>query len=209
MSRLAKLMIAGTALGLAMTPAGAHTQAQPAIQPPTIYLSLMGEPFRGPEGGPTALSEWFAGADGDHDGAITLAEMQRDAARFFATLDLNKDGAIDFDELGHYETVVAPARLRFEGGLRPIVSTDRDDNRGVYQPRNDKHGWGGRGSRGDLQYLEVPEPVLMADEDFNRHVTPEEFAKAAAQRFEDADKNRDGRLELTELMPPDPRAKGK
>lgn len=204
MPRHAMILIAVCALGLAATSAIARKEAQPVIQPPTVYLSLMGEPFRGPEGGPTALSEWFAGADRDHDGAVTLAEVQQDGARFFATLDLNKDGVIDFDEMGHYENVIAPAQLRFEGGLRPIVSSDRDDNRGVYQPRNRKHRAGsGRGA--DLQYLEVPEPVLMADEDFNRRVTPEEFAKAAAERFADADKNRDGRLEMIELMPPAPK----
>ena len=206
MRRAALLLIAGSILGLAGEPAEARPQAQPLIQPATVYLSMMGEPFRGPEGGPTALSEWFAVADRDHDGAVSLPEMQKDAARFFATLDLNKDGVIDFDEMGHYETVIAPARLRFEGGLRPIVSADKDDNRGLYQPRGRGPG-AGRGRAGDLAYLEVPEPVLMADEDFNRRVTPEEFAKAAEERFAAADKNRDGRIEPAELLPPTGKAR--
>jgi len=54
----------------------------------------------------------------------------------------------------------------------------------------------------DLQYLEVPQPVMMADSDVNQRVTADEFAKMASKRFVLNDKNGDGRLEASELTPP-------
>ena len=204
MFRSASFIVAGLAIGIAMAPREAYSQSRqagPAVQPSSVYLSLMGEPFHRQQGGSAPLSDWFTGADGNHDGAISKPEMLEDAARFFGALDLNKDGVIDFEEMGHYETVIAPARVRYEGGLRPVVSKDRGEG-----PRADRSGsegrrWGFemRGRRGDLAYLEVPEPVLMADEDFNRRVTPQEFAKAAEERFVDADRNKDGVLQEYEL----------
>ena len=54
-------------------------------------------------------------------GSCTLEEMQKDAERFFATLDLNHDGEIDPDEITHYENVVAP-EVRSGRALRPGVA---------------------------------------------------------------------------------------
>jgi hypothetical protein len=69
-----------------------------------LFISPSGEPFRGGDG----LAAWFAGADTDHDGAITLAEFQADALRFFRVLDANGDGQIDGFEIQAYERDVAP-----------------------------------------------------------------------------------------------------
>jgi Ca2+-binding EF-hand superfamily protein len=73
-----------------------------------VFLSPMGEPFRSEDPAADNVATWFAGADADHDGALTVAEMQADAARFFATLDTNGDGEIDPTELTRYETEIAP-----------------------------------------------------------------------------------------------------
>src|SRR3954468_19652800 len=59
-----------------------------------LFLSPMGEPFRSADPAADNVGAWFAQADADHDGALTLAEMQADAARFYATLDVNHDGEI-------------------------------------------------------------------------------------------------------------------
>ena len=87
----------------------------------------MGEPFRGEVGGPTPLADWFAVADRNHDGRVSLDEMLKDAARFFKTLDTDGNGVISPIEMAHYETAIAPARLRFDGGLKPFRSADKSD----------------------------------------------------------------------------------
>ena len=168
----------------------------------------MGEPFRGEVGGPSPLADWFAVADRNHDGRVSLDEMLEDAARFFKTLDTDGNGVISPIEMAHYETAIAPARLRFDGGLKPFRSADKSDNAG-YSPSDDRSSernlqrtfGSGRNIR-DLQFLEVPQPVMMADSDFDQRVSADEFAKTAAKRFKSNDKNADGFLEPGELTTP-------
>lgn len=74
----------------------------------SVFLSPMGEPFRSEDPAADNVGTWFAQADANHDGAITLDEMQADAMRFFAALDTNHDGEIDPTELTRYETEIAP-----------------------------------------------------------------------------------------------------
>lgn len=192
------------------TMADAHqapSQRDPPAPRAPIYLSLMGEPFRGQVGGPTPLADWFAVADRNHDGAVSLDEMLEDAARFFRTLDTDGNGVITPIEMAHYETDIAPARVRFDGGLKPFRSADKSDNiastaaddASPYADRRRAFG-AGKNFR-DLQFLEVPQPVMMADADFDQRVTADEFAKTAAKRFKANDKNGDGRLEPSELTP--------
>src|SRR3954454_16489821 len=77
------------------------------------FISPMGEPFVGVQG-TEALGFWFAQADSNRDGSLTLTEMQADAERFFGLLDTNHDGEIDPDETTNYEQVIAPMdRARF------------------------------------------------------------------------------------------------
>jgi hypothetical protein len=53
----------------------------------------------------------------------------------------------------------------------------------------------------DLEFLEVPQPVMMADADFDQRVSADEFSKTASKRFSRNDKNKDGLLQLSELTP--------
>jgi hypothetical protein len=64
-----------------------------------LFISPSGEPFRGGDG----LADWFAQADTDHDGSLTLQEFQADALRVFKLYDLNGDGVIDGFEIQAYE----------------------------------------------------------------------------------------------------------
>jgi Ca2+-binding EF-hand superfamily protein len=194
-----------------VSPAGAEPSSQPSPQRIPVYLSLMGEPFRGTVGGPRPLADWFAVADRDHDGAVSLSEMLEDASRFFKILDVDGDGVINTIEMSRYEREIAPAQVRFDGGLRPFRSSDRSDSvgRGAQQDPDREGrrsfssiGGGSRRMLRDLQYLEVPQPVMMADSDVNQRVTADEFARMAAKRFTLNDKNGDGRLEVSELTPP-------
>jgi Ca2+-binding EF-hand superfamily protein len=143
-----------------------------------LFISPMGEPFRGSAQGQDGLPAWFQQADRDHDGRLTLAELQEDGQRFFLTLDVNHDGEIDPQEIERYENVVAPEiRVAGFGGMG-----------------DDESSGGGR-----LGLLTLPEPVSSADSNFNRGISVPEFDSAARSRFLLLDTNRDGILTLPEL----------
>lgn len=144
-----------------------------------VFISPMGEPFHGAGDGLTA---WFNGADRNHDGSITLDEFKQDAERFFLTLDLNKDGQIDPDEIDRYETVVAP---EIRSGGAAFDDSDINDE-----------ATGGAA----LGLLTIPEPVMAADSNLDRGVSAQEFENAAEKRFALLDRDGDGRLTLSELQ---------
>jgi Ca2+-binding EF-hand superfamily protein len=168
--------------------AAAAAQTATAAPPPVtrhwgkIFISPMGEPFRATATSQDPLAAWFAQADTDHDGYLSPDEMQHDAERFFATLDINHDGEIDPDELTRYEEHVAPE----------ITGSQTA-------------GWGENAAQenfpGASRYglLDLPEPVISADTNFNRGVSMDEFRKAAVERFTALDVNHAGRLSLAGL----------
>ncbi|HEX4738591.1 MAG TPA: EF-hand domain-containing protein [Allosphingosinicella sp.] len=193
-----------------------------------VFLSPMGEPFRSEDQNADMVGAWFAQADRNHDGAITLDEMQADAARFFDTLDTNHDGEIDPAETTRYETEVAPeVQLGAQMGERRGGGA-RGGGGGWGGGRRGGGGGGGRGGggrrgggersgegggqsgqtgqfqeglegAGRFSFLNIPEPVISADADFNRGVSRAEFAAAAGKRFLMLDANHDGRLTRDEL----------
>ena len=198
----------------AATAAAEPAPPPPDGPPPPLFISPMGEPFFADGGDP--LDRWFSEADRDGDHALSLAELQSDAARFFATLDLNRDGEIDPPEMERYETVLAPA-LRVGPGpaARPMSGPPHDSARpgGRNGPSHgrrpggprDRVGIGLQGPMfgpGLMGVLGLRQPVAAADADFNRGVSAVEFAKAAGQRFLLLDGNRDGMLSRDELQPP-------
>lgn len=163
-------------------PDGAPGLAGPPRGP--LFISPMGEPFRGTRDGPAPQDVWFDGADANHDSALSEEEMIADAARFFAALDQRKDGEIDPDDIERYETELAP-EIRTSGfGGGP---------RGAGREVRMKQGAARFG------YLDYPEPVTVADRNLNRGVDSAEFAKAASTRFAMLDANHDGKIEKSEL----------
>ena len=218
MTLLPLLILAASSAGqapAAPTPAPGPTP-RPAL--PTrrgggrLFISPMGEPFR-PEGrDESGLAEWFHQADRNHDGQLTLDEMQADAERFFALLDVNHDGEIDPDEIERYETVVAP-----EISSEPHFSVAQTDG-GAPQGgrRGGGHRRGGGSGGGGVRFhprdmdphqgaarfglLDLPEPVTAADTNFNRGVSLEEFKQAAGQRFLALDLDHHGYLTLDGLQ---------
>ena len=196
------------------------------------FISPMGEPFRAHTATDDTLADWFYGADVDRDGALTAAEMEADAERFFAKLDTNHDGQIDPEELAQYEYEVAPEiqvmsrTRRAPGQPAPVAeksdpddldafrddSQDRAKRRAFREEEYANLGFGG-GLEGAARYslLNIPEPVAAADTDLNRLITPQEFKQAALARFQLLDKAHAGRLGLAQLeaMPhvPDPNAR--
>jgi EF hand len=142
----------------------------------------MGEPFRPSGHDDDTLVDWFRQADRNHDGQLTIEEAQQDAERFFATLDVNHDGEIDPDEINRYEEVVAP-EVRTGAGFE-VAARGNNDHQG--------------GARFGL--LDLPEPVVSADTNFNRGVSLAEFRTAAERRFLALDVDHKGLLTLSGLI---------
>jgi len=190
-------------------PSAAPAPVQPAAPQYTsrrggrLFISPMGEPFRPSGRDDDTLADWFRQADRNHDGQLTLEEMQADADRFFALLDINHDGEIDPDEITRYENVVAPeiaSGPHFD--MTAFGSAGAQEGQGG---RGGHHRGGGffRGGDNDQHQgagryglLDLPEPVVSADADFNRGVSAAEFRAAAGQRFLALDVDHKGYLTL-------------
>lgn len=193
----------------------AAASSQPAALAPTPpaptrrwgrqFISPMGEPFRDDARG-DALAVWFDQADRNHDGYLTVEEMQADADRFFATLDTNHDGEIDPDEMTRYETVIAPQV--YGGPPVELAGQPSDVEDPAGRPRGHNRRRESPMHEGASQFglLDLPEPVAAADADFNRGVSQAEFRQAALQRFAALDLDHKGRLTLAglELIRPAP-----
>lgn len=195
---------------------------------PQLFISPAGEPFRAEPGAPYPVAAWFAGADTDHDGALTRDEFVADALRFFDTLDGDHNGVLDGFEVSAYETKVAPEILQgFQGdgggrgqggppgggrggrggppgGGPPsgIGFAGQDDG----PPGGGRRGGRGAGPMGGMlqgatpySLLAEPQPVMASDGDFDRRITRAEATKAAKSRFALLDTDGDGRLHLADL----------
>jgi Ca2+-binding EF-hand superfamily protein len=177
------------------------------------FISPMGEPFRARSTAEDTLAKWFAQADRNHDGVLTVDEMQADANRFFATLDSDHDGEIGPEELVHYEWEIAPeiqvnSRTRRQPGEPSADSRqkerwrpgDSDEDRALEdRGRRDRKGGGLQGAA-RYGLLNMPEPVAAADADFNRGISRDEFRQAAIARFQLLDTGHQGRLGLAQLQ---------
>jgi len=170
----------------------AEADGEPVRAHGHVFISPSGEPFRGGDG----LAAWFAGADADHDGALTPAEFQADAARAFRLYDTNGDGVVDGFEIQAYERERAPeiAEISFGG----------DEGRRRGRRRGEA---GGAGREGAARYslLNEPEPLLAADLDVDGKVTLAEWTRATARRFQALDTANAGRLTLENLRPAPPK----
>lgn len=178
------LLIAGAAA--LQTPAAATTPPAPAFG--KVFLSPMGEPYYGRTPNEDGLIPWFQQADRNRDGVLTSDEMVADAQRFFEVLDSNHDGEIDPDEIARYEEQTPQVRAQ-------SIITTTDLPGGGEDVKVDNESRAGR-----FGLLTIPQPVTSADTNFDRGVSPAEFAKAAADRFRRLDVNRTGRLTLPELQ---------
>lgn len=205
------MLIAALLLSVQTAPAS-PPPPPPAInrRPGRLFISPMGEPFRPSDRSGDGLADWFHQADSNQDGRVTLEEMQADADRFFAALDINHDGEIDPDEIQRYEDHVLPESqsgasfaATSEGGGSP--GERGGGRRGGHGHRgasggsfirwdNDQHQGAGR-----FGLLDLPEPVMAADTNFNRGVSQAEFRAAASERFVALDLDHHGYLSLATL----------
>lgn len=204
-------MIAAAPPPIATPPtAGAAPATGVAAEHGGTFISPMGEPFRADASGISPEQQWFRRADKNGDGRLTLLEMRADAFRFFKTLDLNHDGEIDPEELGHYEQVVAPEInvMDTHSGAEDLpdnIITSDDGQRDAFgdlpqvtiahkkqRPRMVR-------GAANFSYFDLPEPVAAADSDFNRGVSAQEFDAAAQKRFLLLDRVHDGYLSYAKL----------
>jgi hypothetical protein len=135
--------MAAAVLVIASGGEAARAQTPANTQPPGghhLFISPSGEPFRGEDG----LGDWLAGADTDHDGAVTYEEFHADAMRFFKVLDTNHDGVIDGFETGAYEHDMVPEidNIPYDAP-QPRGSGSSTGGGG-----GGRHGGGGRGGGG-------------------------------------------------------------
>lgn len=180
-----------------------------------LFIAPDGKPFRGPPGQPYPVAAWFAQADADHDGKLTLAEFRADAERFFRELDTNHDGVIDGFEAQAYEQTVAPEILpRVEGlvaGEGMDLSLGHNGNRRTdagpdigssrtARPRGPAVAGDQRPQgAGVFGLLNEPQPVAACDADFDGKITLAEFLAAADRRFAALDTANRGYLTLADL----------
>ena len=193
-----------------------------------LFISPMGEPFRSEKGGTDPVDLWFQQADTNHDGALSRDEFQKDAARWFAALDRGHDGEIDPDDIEYYETVLAP-EIRVgggggggggRGGMRGGGGRGGGGHRGGGGMGGGGGHHGGGGSGGDeageqsggqtrvtegkqgaarYGFFDYPEPITVADTNFNRGIDPMEFRKAADDRFDMLVRGHDGLIHRADL----------
>lgn len=186
---------------------------------PRLFVSPAGEPFRGGEGAEGPMAAWFAGADADHDGTLTFAEFQADFRRYFAVLDTDHDREIAPAEVTRYETEILPEMASGRGGgfgggqphpgmggMGPPPGGRGRGPGGMGGMRRGGGGFRGGAMGGGMAMgaarfglLPIPHPIMAADEDLNRGVSPTEFDRAAITRFNQLDEAHDGRLTLAQL----------
>jgi hypothetical protein len=180
---------------------------------PTLFISPAGKPFHAEAGQPYPVRAWFAEADRDHDGKITREEFRADFEAFFRILDTNGDGTIDGLETAAYEETVAPEILprlaqmqardvqpdEPEGQLRqPGSGRHRSQPRQLAAPP-ERRGQVNFDGAPEFSLMNVSEPVISADQNFDGKVSLEEFLAAADRRFAALDADKLGYLTLEGL----------
>jgi hypothetical protein len=174
--------------------ARAQEEDRPIRPTEQLFISPAGEPFRAPLNEPYPVERWFAHADANHDGAIDHAEFTADQIAFFERLDANHDGLIDGFESQTYEKTIVPE-----------IAADTGQRLGPPKGRG-FFGFGAKRPSGPVlmgasayNLLNEPLPDRTGDINFDYKLTRDEALAVAARRFDMLDKNKDGRLTLSEL----------
>jgi len=204
MNRLAVISLMALALAQAAPVAARKKGPRCAPNAQQLFIAPMGEPFRAPPGAPYPVAAWFAKADANHDGKLTMSEFVDDADEYFKTLDLNHDGEIDPAELSAYETKVPEvAMYRMGGGPGggrwKQEQSQTSDSGSESAPEPAYPVFEGPMGAGSWAFLNIPQPVASADADFNRGVSAREFHAAAIKRFGLIDTAHVGMLTLAAL----------
>jgi hypothetical protein len=190
----------------------------PILPAQQIFFSPFGEPFRAPPEAAYPVTQWFAKADANGDGAIDAQEFAADGRAFFVLLDGNKDARLDAHEINLYESEIAPEILGRAGKAREMLQggekqddADKKEGEGVGrgERRKGMEGGGGGMRRGPpmqrdegataFSLLRIPQHLRAADSNLDFSVSAQEWESATTTRFQALDKNGDGRLKADEL----------
>jgi hypothetical protein len=172
-----------------------------------VFFSPAGQAFRAAPGQPYPSAAWFAQADKDRDGRVTLAEFRADAEAFFHSLDTDRDGMIDGFEMAAYEAATPEMNPEIRS-LRPGEGMDpslgRPGGRGgqidEQRPSRRNRGAGGlRQGVPQFSWFNDPQPVAAADTEFDSRITLQEARAVAERRFAMLDPMGRGYLVLSEL----------
>jgi hypothetical protein len=206
----------------AQAPAPSTTHAPNGDRYTQLFISPMGEPFRGTANDDYPSDAWFKGADKDGDGVMTRAEFRDDALRFFQALDADGDGVLDGEEIKHYEDRVAPeitadilltdaareararpdeAMERGPQGEAPTVRADdsRIDKNLAASQSAQRDLMNSRRGAGKFGILDDPDPVHGCDTNIDFRVSLKEWMAAADRRFDRIDLKHKGRIERADL----------
>jgi hypothetical protein len=173
----------------------------------SLFLSPAGKPFHADPGQPYPVRAWFAEADRNHDGKITREEFRADFEAFFNQLDTNHDGVIDGLETAAYEETVAPEILPRLAQGRAADDARGPDESGGRRSREPRQLAAAPERKGQLSIegapafslMNVSEPVISADQNFDGKVSLQEFLAAADRRFDALDTDKLGYLTLEGL----------
>lgn len=188
--------MAGRVLAAALFLAGA---ASPAFaQEGSLFITPWGEPIRTEDGTP-AVQAWFAAADTDQDGQLTLEDFLTRAEALHAILDRSGDGIVTSLESQMFYQATAPEIYARPPAERPIVRRPSDPGR-LTDPNRERRSAPAEPLRGAARFgltAEI-EPVMSCDADMSRWVTRDEFAACVTRRFRLLDANNDGAFTLSE-----------
>jgi len=206
---------------LAIALAGAPKAQTPPARG-ALFIAPMGQPFRADEG-QTGVEKWFAQADTDHDGKISLAEFVADADAFLPHADSNGDGTVTSTESTALWRAEAPEvvndNVSYAPPIDPNALTPNNGHHESHSPNNNSASRGGlvtpssttnvrRGQAGPrpigaqaFGLLGDAEPIMSCDTNFDRRIEKTEFEQCAARRFVELDANHDGFFTPDEVHP--------
>lgn len=189
-------LVIGTGMALALASPAVIAQTPPpapaAIPGGPDFISPVGEPYRS-EDKVSGAELWFAACDTDHDGRMTYAEYMANAERFFAKLDADHNGEIGPEEIERYETQIAPEVRVVSTGANWQPHGDDESGAPAEDPYPQRIG------AGRFSYIDLPEPILAMDANFDRGISHKEFQDAARRRFVALDADTNGVLTREEL----------
>ena len=173
-----------------------------------IFIAPSGEPFRVHGDVPYPVAQWFSQADKNGDGKLDPGEFDADFLRFFDTLDVNHDEAIDRGERTRYESTVVPETMgsswslaaRREEEAEKVDFGGDDGGASTMTKAKPRYGLNPIGAaRFDL--LGLPEPVAAMDTELRGRISRSAALEAARQRFALLDELHRGYLTLDALPP--------
>lgn len=175
----------------AMPPLGAN--ALKPLEGSSDFISPVGEPYHS-EDKISGAEHWFQIVDTDHDGRIALSEYLKDADRFFARLDRDHNGEIEPAEIEVYETEIAPEIRVVSTGAQYVAGADDGSGESTQ-----KEHYPDRLGAGRYSWIDLPEPIVAMDTNFDRAISRQEFLIAARKRFVALDADHNGVLTRDEL----------